>query len=184
MVAAGTDTLHRIDLNIPSVDATTMAGSISTQRTAINVSGKNQTLDAQISAPAGVTITVNNGKAIKVHKGASVTFPIEIDAPSVANGQYQGRINLVPRKGANKVTIPVAFVKKQGAVTLSNTCSPLSFVASTSANPTSTHCTATRCELLAAVGQRCSEHLGVGCGQAQGPHLQERRPAGLGHRLG
>ena len=143
MVAAGTDTLHRIDLNIPSVDATTMSGSISTQRTAINVSGKNQTLDAQISTPAGVTITVNDGKAIKVHKGDSVTFPIEIDAPSVANGAYQGRINLVPRKGANKVTIPVAFVKQQGAVTLSNTCSPLSFVASTSANPTLTHCTAT-----------------------------------------
>ena len=44
-----------------------------------------------------------------------MTFPITISAPSVANGQYQGRINLVPRKGANKVTIPVAFVKKQGA---------------------------------------------------------------------
>ena len=63
------DTLHRIDLNIPSIDATTMGGSISTQRTAINVSGKNQTLDAQITAPAGVTITVNNGKAIKVTQG-------------------------------------------------------------------------------------------------------------------
>ena len=49
-----------------------------------------------------------------------MTFPVTIDAPSVANGQYQGRIDLVPRKGSgsNKVTIPVAFVKKQGAVTL------------------------------------------------------------------
>ena len=32
-----------IDLNIPSIDATTMTGSITTPRTAINVSGKNQT---------------------------------------------------------------------------------------------------------------------------------------------
>ena len=143
MVAAGSDTLHRIDLNIPSVDATTMSGSIATHRTAINVSGKNQTLDVNITQPAGVTITVNNGKPIHVTKGDSVTFPITIDAPSVANGQYQGRINLVPRKGANTVTIPVAFVKKQGAVTLSNTCSPLSFPASTNAHPTATHCTAT-----------------------------------------
>ena len=118
MVAAGGDTLHRIDLNIPSIDATTMGGSITTHRTAINVSGKNQTFHAQITAPAGVTITVNNGHPIKVHKGDSVTFPVTIDAPSVANGQYQGRINLMPRTGANKVTIPVAFVKKQGAVTL------------------------------------------------------------------
>src|SRR5258705_7214007 len=38
-VAAGSDTLHRIDLNLASVDATTMSGSITTHRTAINVSG-------------------------------------------------------------------------------------------------------------------------------------------------
>jgi hypothetical protein len=143
MVAAGSDPLHRIDLNIPSIDATTMSGSVSTHRTAMNVSGKNQTLDAQITAPAGVTITVNNGHAIHVAKDASVTFPVTISASDVANGQYQGRINLVSRKGGNKVTIPVAFVKKQGAVTLSNTCSPLSFPATSNAHPSSTHCTVT-----------------------------------------
>jgi hypothetical protein len=37
------------------------------------------------------------------------------------------------------VTIPVAFVKKQGDVTLTNSCSPLSFAAFTGAS----HCTAT-----------------------------------------
>ena len=47
----GADPLHRIDLNIPSIDATTMTGSITTPRTAINVSGKKQTLDVQISSP-------------------------------------------------------------------------------------------------------------------------------------
>jgi hypothetical protein len=104
MVAAGGDTLHRIDLNIPSIDAPTMGGSITTHRTAINVSRKNQTFHAQITAPAGVTITVNNGHPIKVHKGDSVTFPVTIDAPSVANGQYQARINLMPRHHATKVT--------------------------------------------------------------------------------
>jgi len=137
MVAAGSDTLHRIDLNIPSIDATTMSGSVSTQRTAINVSGKNQNLDAQITAPAGVTITVNNGHAIHVPKGGSVTFPVTISAPDVATGQYQGRITLVPRNGANRVTIPVAFVKQQGAVTVSSSCSPTSFAAKTGV----THCT-------------------------------------------
>jgi hypothetical protein len=139
MVAAGTDTLHRIDLNIPSVDATTMSGSISTQRTAINVSGKTQNLDVHITSPAGVSIVVgNNNHALHVAKGGSVTFPISISAPTVANGQYQARIDLVPRNGSNKVTIPVAFVKQQGAVTLSNTCSPLSFAAKIGVS----HCTA------------------------------------------
>src|SRR5213078_2559571 len=87
-VAAGSDTLHRIDLNLASVDATTMSGSITTHRTAINVSGKNQTLDANVTAPAGVTITVNGGHALHVRAADSVTFPITISAPSVANGQY------------------------------------------------------------------------------------------------
>ncbi len=140
-VAAGSDPLHRIDLNIPSIDATTMSGSISTQRTAINVSGKNQSLDIQVQQPAGVTITVNNGRPLHVAADGSVTFPIQIDAADVANGPYQGRINLVPRDGGNKVTIPVAFVKKQGTVTLSHTCSPTSFPAYTNANPTASHCT-------------------------------------------
>jgi subtilisin family serine protease len=179
MVAAGTDPLHRIDLNIASIDATTMSGSISTQRTAINVSGKNQTLDAQITAPAGVTITVNNGKAIKVHKGSSVTFPVTISAPSVANGQYQGRINLVPRKGANKVTIPVAFVKQQGAVTLSNTCSPLSFPASTSAHPTSTHCTATVANF-----SPLSADAALNIKQDKGPELQYKNVGAPGSVIG
>jgi hypothetical protein len=139
MVAAGSDTLHRIDLNIPSVDATTMSGSISTHRTAINVSGKSQNLAVQITQPAGVTITVgNHNNNLHIAKNGTLTFPITIDAPSVANGQYQGRINLVPANGSNKVTIPVAFVKQQGAVTLANTCSPLTFQAKTGVS----HCTA------------------------------------------
>jgi hypothetical protein len=140
-VAAGADSLHRIDLNIPSIDATTMSGSVSTSRTAINVSGKNQTLDVNVTQPAGVTITVNDGRPIHVAKGGSVTFPVTIDAPDVATGQYQGRINLLPRNGGNAVTIPVAFVKKQGAVTLSNVCAPLTFPATTNAHPSATHCT-------------------------------------------
>ena len=59
------------------------------------------------------------------------------------NGQYFGRITLDPKQdGANAVTIPVAFVKQQGAVTLTHTCSPTTF-------PTKTgvaHCIATVAE--------------------------------------
>jgi Subtilase family/PA domain/Fibronectin type-III domain len=142
-VAAGSDTLHRIDLNLASVDATTMSGSITTHRTAINVSGANQTLDANVTAPAGVTITVNNGRALILRAGATLTFPITIDAPAVANGQYTGSIRLVPRNGSNAVYMPVAFVKQQGSVTLTNSCSPTSFAAITGI----THCTVTATNL-------------------------------------
>ena len=148
-VAAGTDTLHRIDLNIPSIDATTMSGSISTQRTAINVSGKTQNMAVSITEPAGVDITVGNkNHDLHIGKNDSLTFPITISAPDVANGQYQGRINLTPSAGGNTVTIPVAFVKQQGSVTMSNSCSPTSFVAKSGVS----HCTAT----VANLGQSSS----------------------------
>ena len=98
-VAAGADTLHRIDLNLPSVDATTMSGQISTQRTAINVSGQKQVLHVSTVAPVGATISVgNNSGNISVNAGDSVTFPITVSAPKVANGQYFGRITLDPQK--------------------------------------------------------------------------------------
>ncbi len=131
-VAAGTDSLDRVDLNIPSIDATTFSGDLTTQRTAINVSGSRQYLDVHITQPSGVTITVGTkNHVLKINRGATLTFPIKISAPDVANGQYFARINLVPQGGANTVTIPVAFVKRQGAVTLTNTCSPLTIPAKT-----------------------------------------------------
>jgi hypothetical protein len=139
-IAAGTDTIDRVDLNIPSIDATTFSGDLTTQRTAINVSGKRQYLDVNITQPAGVTITVGNrNHPLRVNRDATLTFPIKISAPDVANGQYFARINLVPQSGANTVTIPVAFVKKQGTVSLTNTCSPLSIQAKTGTS----HCTVT-----------------------------------------
>jgi hypothetical protein len=141
MVAAGTDALHRIDINLPSVDASTFLGSISTTRTAINVSGQNQVLKVSTSAPAGATITVgtSNGN-LSVKAGDSITFPITISGTTLAPGQYFGRITLDPQKsGATPVTIPVAFTKKAtaaGAVSLTHGCTPTTFPVSASS-----HCT-------------------------------------------
>ena len=59
-VAAGADTLHRINLNIPSIDATTMTGEITTMRTAINVSGIKQKLAVSVQEAAGTRIIVSN----------------------------------------------------------------------------------------------------------------------------
>jgi hypothetical protein len=124
--ASAGDPLNRINLNLPSIDAPTMTGTITTTRTAINVSGQNQSLKVSTSAPAGATITVGtNNSPISVTAGQSVTFPITISAPTLPEAQYFGRITLTPTKGgATPVTIPVAFFKHQGNVTLTHTCSP------------------------------------------------------------
>ncbi|MGZ4380678.1 MAG: S8 family serine peptidase [Gaiellaceae bacterium] len=153
-VAAGTDPLHRVNLNLASIDATTMPGVLTTQRTAINVSGHQQNLDIETSMPAGVDIYVGdnkkptNPKNLHVAAGDSVTFPITIDATAVPNGQYFGWIRLVPRSGANPVFMPIAFVKQQGTATMTNACTPATIPASNGTIAGSlSHCTVTASNL-------------------------------------
>ena len=134
-VASAGDPLHRIDLNLASVNAPTMTGLITTKRTAINVTGKNQQLEVSTVAPPGVSIFVsdkppgkNGPKAdpkIQLAKNGTTDIWITISAPEVPNGQYFGQITLDPKKdGYNSAVIPVAFNKQQGIVTLTHTCAP------------------------------------------------------------
>ena len=86
--------------------------------------------------PAGVNIYVgdnkkpDNPKTCTSPRAGRSTFPIKIDATAVPNGQYFGWIKLVPSSGANPVFMPIAFVKKQGTATMTNSCSPTSIPAS------------------------------------------------------
>ena len=144
-VASAGDPLHRINLNIASVNAPTMSGFITTKRTLTNVSGADLKLGISTQAPAGVTISVTdkegksgNGTVALKADNPTTDIWITISAPTVANGQYFGRITLTATKGNNDITIPVAFNKKQGAVTLTHSCTPTTFPTSGS-----THCTAT-----------------------------------------
>jgi len=106
-----------------------MTGSISTKRTARNVSGQNEVFKVTTTAPAGASLVVGSNNAnLSVKAGESITFPITISGPTLANGQYFGRITLDAQKaGIPQVTIPVAFVKRQGVVTLTHSCSPTTF---------------------------------------------------------
>ena len=81
----------------------------------------------------------------------SLTFWITISAPELANGQYFGRITLDPTdRAATPVTIPVAFFKKQGTVTLTHTCAPTTFPAKTGA----AHCIASVANFGSVGGER------------------------------
>ena len=152
--AAGADVLHRIDLNLASIDAPVMAGEITTRRTAINVTGVDQELTVHTTAPAGSQIIVSRhapgpavaqpANALGVGANKSLTFWVTIDGSEQAPGQYFGQITLDPvQAGATAVVIPVAWTKKQGAVTLTNTCSPTSFAAVVGV----AHCAATMTNL-------------------------------------
>ena len=144
------DPLHRIDLNLASINATTMAGEITTKRVAINVSHRTQILHVETAAPAGSKIIVSDHKPGKngpgkgdkflvASKWKPLVFWVTISAPKQAPGQYFGEITLDPLAlHTNAVSMPVAWVKKQGAVTLTHTCAPLSFKKKTGKS----HCTA------------------------------------------
>ena len=58
--------------------------------------------------------------------GGTLEIDVRIDGEDLADGQYFGSITLDPASSANEIFIPVAFIKTQGDVTLSNTCDPTS----------------------------------------------------------
>jgi subtilisin family serine protease len=124
--ALASDPLHRIDANTPSINAPTMPGAVTTIRTAQNVSGAKQTFTVATTAPAGGSIAVSPS-SFTLPAGRSKALTITIHGEALApNQQYFGSITL-DASSANDVYLPVAFFKRQGAVTLTHSCSPTSF---------------------------------------------------------
>jgi subtilisin family serine protease len=122
--AAGAATpLDRIDLNTPSVNAPSMPGVISTTRTATNVTAKTLAYRVSTGSPAGTSISVNPSQ-FAIQSGGQITLNITISAASAPQGQYFGRINLDQQNGPRDLHLPVAFFKRQGVVTLSQSCNP------------------------------------------------------------
>ena len=120
--AAAVDTLGRIDLNLPSVNAPVMPGRITTTRVAENVTRSTLSYRVTAEAPAGAEITVNPSR-FTLAPGARVRLRIRISAPTLAPGQYFGRIDL-DRRGGSDLHLPVAFNRAQGQVSLTQTCEP------------------------------------------------------------
>lgn len=118
-VAAGTDPLRWIDLNLPSIDAIDMQGVVSTTRFGRNVSGSPQTFSASAVAPAGATIDVTSPHW-SVAPGETLEIDVAVNAQDLAGGQYFGSITLHPMSSANEIFIPVAFIKTTGGATLTN----------------------------------------------------------------
>jgi subtilisin family serine protease len=132
--ASVSDALHRVDLNLPSVDVNPLPGALATQRTATNVSGKTQTFKATASV-SGVKVTVTPS-AFTLRPGASQKLSILLDGTKAADGWYTGQITLTA--GKTTVVLPVAANVGDANVTLDQTCSPTDL-----AKGSSTTCTVT-----------------------------------------
>ena len=125
----GNDPLYAIDLNLPSVNAPVMPGRVITTRTAINSSGRTQSYTVATTSPANSLITASPSSfTLAPGKAVKLTITIKSTAPSGAQRFGAVRITAVAGVGTNRVVtrahLPVAFVKTQGDVKLTQTCTP------------------------------------------------------------
>jgi hypothetical protein len=127
--SAGTP-LTRVDLNTPSVNVPRMPGEVVTTRTAFNTTSGNLVFRTSTVSSPGTSIDVHP-KTLHVRPGQQGTLQITISAPEAPEGQYFGRIDLQQTNGSRQLHLPVAFFKRQGDVTMQQTCAPSTIAAQT-----------------------------------------------------
>ncbi|HEX5511936.1 MAG TPA: S8 family serine peptidase [Actinomycetales bacterium] len=120
--ALGGNPVTAVDLNLPSVNAPTMPGELTTSRTVKNVSSQTQVVKVSASAPSGSSITVSPSN-FTVPAGKTATFKITIRSGAADGKQRFGQVNLSPNRGP-ALHLPVAWVAKQGTVSLHQSCAP------------------------------------------------------------
>lgn len=140
MVGLGGDALTAVDLNLPSVNAPTMPGVVTTTRTVTNVTGQTQNVSVTTSAGKDSKITVTPSQ-FAIRPGASQTVTITISSVAPYGQQQFGSIVFTPKKGA-AMHLPVAFIHRQGSVALAQECDP-----STIAKNATSTCTVTATNL-------------------------------------
>ncbi|MFI6321057.1 S8 family serine peptidase [Nonomuraea sp. NPDC050556] len=122
-VTSATNTLDRIDLNLPSVNAPIMPGIITAKRTVKNVTNKTLTFTASGTTVSGANISVLPPVFI-LGPGKTANLTVVVTAPDLPNGQYFGQVDLKQVGGSRALHLPVAFFRQQGAVPIDQTCAP------------------------------------------------------------
>ena len=99
--AAGGDPLQAINLNVPSIDAPIMPGTVVTWRTAKNVTGSTVEFKIKGIASAGSKITIQPS-TIKLKPGQSKSFKITIASDAPAGAQQFGQVVLTEKAKPHK----------------------------------------------------------------------------------
>ncbi|MGV1009022.1 MAG: S8 family serine peptidase [Dermatophilaceae bacterium] len=121
MAALGNDPLTAVNLNLPSVNVPTMPGTVTVRRTAKNVSDRPVAFTVRATSPGGSNIQVSPASG-RVRAGETLSLDITIRS-NAPEGQYVGAVDLRVDRGPD-LHLPVAFVNRQGNVTLNQTCTP------------------------------------------------------------
>lgn len=160
MAALGNDQVHVIDLNLPSINATVMPGTVTTVRTAVNVTNRTQSYKVTTTAPADSSITVSP-REFSVRPGRSVALRITITS-SAPTGQYFGEIQLKPEsKSLPKLHLPVGFVPQQAEINLSSSCAAATIRTDATTDCTITTTNNSAADAVVSTATRVSERLKV-----------------------
>jgi subtilisin family serine protease len=123
MVALGNDPINAVHLNLPSINAPVMPGALTTTRTVTNVTNRIQIYRVEVDSPADSRIRVTPS-LFSVSPGGSRDLRVTITS-SAPEQQLFGEIRLVPARSSLPTQhLPVAFIHRQGDVTLASTCVP------------------------------------------------------------
>jgi len=121
-LASASDPLHRLDLNLPSLDVNPLPGAVLTHRTVTNVTGRTQQFSVSATGEDGLTLSVTPS-SFTLRAGASKTLAILVDGTATADGWHQGQITLKQGRTV-AAALPVAVNTGDAAVTLAQTCDP------------------------------------------------------------
>lgn len=177
MATLGNNPLTAADLNLPSVNLPTMPGSVTVTRTATNVSGRPYLFAAATRAPAGARITVTPALGV-IPAGQSRALRITVTS-TATSGQFFGEVRLLSPTNP-LVHLPVAFAARQGASTLTQSCTPASLAVgatttctvttqNTATTPATVVATSTVSSGLRVVGATGATVAGTGRSAVAGP---------------
>jgi hypothetical protein len=110
-LALSDDPVQSVHLNIPSINAPAMPGTLTTTRVATNVSGVAQHFTASTDVSGGSTIIVQP-QDFTVVPGGAVTLTITVESDATVGVQQFGTIWL-QTDGGRRLHMPVAFINTQ-----------------------------------------------------------------------
>ena len=116
--------LDRVDLNLPSIQASPLPGAITTYRTLQNVTTKDQPFKVTTTGANGLKVTVSPS-SFSVPAGGSLRLAITIDGTAAPRGWTFGQITMTSTaKRIPSVVLPVAARVADGVVPMTHTCAP------------------------------------------------------------
>ncbi len=114
----------RVDLNLPSIQASPLPGSLTTYRTLQNVTSKAQKFRVRATGTNGLKVTVSP-REVAVPPRSTRRIAVTLDGTAAPDGWSFGQVTLTPdERRAPKVVLPVAARVADAEVPMTHTCTP------------------------------------------------------------